>query len=55
MQGGAQVKEEYGLLDYFTITTLAAVISGGFLIGISRNGVFQGKAADDTPPNSRAI
>jgi hypothetical protein len=44
----------FGALDYLTLGTLGAVIAGGFLISLNRNG-FPSAKANDTPPNARAI
>jgi hypothetical protein len=47
---------KYETLDYLTLGTLGAVIAGGFLVTLSRNGFVPNHAsANDTPPNARAI
>jgi hypothetical protein len=52
----------FGALDYLTLGTLGAVIAGGFLISLNRNGFPSANAnanantkGNDTPPNARAI
>jgi len=46
----------FGALDYLTLGTLGAVIAGGFLISLNRNGFPSANTkGNDTPPNARAI
>jgi hypothetical protein len=50
---------KYDTLDYLTLGALGAVIGGGFLLAVSRNGFSSIQSAhtkgNDTPPNARAI
>jgi hypothetical protein len=39
--------------DSLSLGVIGAVLAGGLLLGVSRNGLFQGK--DDSPPNTRRV
>jgi len=51
--GKSETSETSGQRDTLSLGIIGAVLAGGLLLGVSRNGVFQGK--DDSPPNARRV
>ena len=49
----SKVDDMKGNVDSFSLGVIGAVLAGGFLLGVSRNGIFQGK--DDSPPNTGRV